>query len=528
MNPLKKRLRLVSSRTKKLDEILRGMPGILRAEATAGVEITGLAYDSQRVRPGYLFSAVPGFKIDGHEFAGQAREAGAAAILTGHWLEDAGLPQIQVESVRKAMALAARNFWDSPSRSLALIGVTGTNGKTTTTYLIDSILRENGMTTGLIGGIEYRIGEHSFESKRTTPEAIDLDRMLADMSGAGVNAAAIEVSSHGIDLYRVAWLDFSVAVFTNLTRDHLDLHGDMEKYYQSKRSLFTGTLDDPRNPDAVPSGQVPAAAINIDGEYGLRLARELSERGDALSGAANGKSAKPVTFGINADAVVRAGNIEYAGWETRFDLLTPSGQAPVVLKIPGAYNLENSLAAAAAATALAIPVEATAAGLSASPGAPGRFEPVDIDAPFRVVVDYAHNEDGLSKAITNARALTPGKVIIVFGSPGERDRDKRPGMGRVAGDMSDLAILTTDDCYGEPPEQILDETEAGLLESDTHFFRIPDRRQAIETAIEAAREGDTILIAGKGHETRQIMATGSVPFNDREVVLDIIGAKNRE
>ncbi|MHB9053250.1 MAG: UDP-N-acetylmuramoyl-L-alanyl-D-glutamate--2,6-diaminopimelate ligase [Thermoleophilia bacterium] len=516
---------MFSSRSKKLDEVSRGLPGVIRADSTGGIEITGLAYDSRQVRPGYLFAAVPGFKVDGHDFTGQAREAGAAAILTGRWLENAGLPQIQVESVRKSMALAARNFYDDPSRRLALIGVTGTNGKTTTTYLIDSILRRNGMTTGLIGGIEYRIGEHSFESKRTTPEAIDLDRMLADMAGAGVSAAGIEVSSHGIDLYRVAWLHFSVAVFTNLTRDHLDLHGDMEKYFLSKRSLFTGTLDNPGDPMAEPSGPLPAAAINIDGEYGLRLAAELSGRSGGLSNRTGKEMPKPVTFGISTGADVRAGNIEYAGWETRFDLMTPSGRAPVVLHLPGAYNLENSLAAAAAASALAIPVEVIAAGLSSSHGAPGRFEPVDIDAPFRVVIDYAHNEDGLSKALTSARALAPGRVIIVFGSPGERDRDKRPGMGRVAGEMSDLAILTTDDCYGEPPEQILDETEAGLLESETHFMSIADRRQAIEAAIEAALEGDIILIAGKGHETRQIMATGPVPFNDREVVLEIVGSR---
>ena len=522
MNPLKKRQFVVPLRSKKLADLLRGMPDLIRADEEGSLGINGIAYDSRKVEPGFLFAAVPGFKADGHDFIGQARRAGAAAILTERWLENAGVPQVQVRSVRKAMAFAACQFYDNPSRRLSLIGVTGTNGKTTTTYLIDSILRKNGTTSGLIGGIEYRIGDRSLGAKRTTPEAADLQGMLSDMADAGVSAATIEVSSHGIDLYRVACLDFIVAVFTNLTRDHLDLHGGMEQYYQSKRSLFTGTLDDPGNPSAAPQGTQPRAAVNIDDGYGRRLAGELSA---SPAQAPGGKETPPITFGLDPRARVRAGNIEYAGWETRFDLLTPSGEAPVSLHLPGAYNLENSLAAAAAASALEIPVEVIASGLTSSRGAPGRFEPVGIDAPFQVVVDYAHNEDGLIKALTTARSLTPGRVIVVFGSPGERDRDKRPGMGKVAGSMSDLAILTTDDCYAEPPDQILDETEAGLLESDAEFQRIADRRQAIETAIESARPGDTILIAGKGHETRQIMAGGPLPFNDRDVVLEIVAAK---
>ena len=269
-------------------------------------------------------------------------------------------------------------------------------------------------------------------AKRTTPEAFDLQKMLAEMIEMEVGAVTMEVSSHGIDLFRVADLDFDVAVFTNLTRDHLDLHGEMEHYYQVKRSLFAGSLGDPGNPAMPPAPGRPLAVINICDTYGQRLAREL---GSHL-----------LTFGMEAESQVRAGKIEYAGWETGFDLITPEGSLPVKLHLPGAYNLENALAAAAAAVALGLEPDAIAAGLDACRGVPGRFELVDVEAPFRVVVDYAHNEDGLEKMLTSARSLTGGRLITVFGCPGERDRNKRPGMGEVAGCLSDLAILTTDDC----------------------------------------------------------------------------------
>jgi len=486
---------------------------VLRQEPRGdSIRISGLAYDSRDVEPGFLFAAVPGFKADGHDFIGRACEAGAAAVLTERWIGDAGIPQVQVSSVRKAMACAAAAFYGNPSRNLSLIGVTGTNGKTTTTYLIDSILREAGLMAGLIGGIEYRIGETSSQAKRTTPEAMDLQRMLRAMCDSDVQAVTMEVSSHGIDLYRVACLDFTVAVFTNLTRDHLDLHGSMEHYYQAKRSLFAGSLDKPGDPGAGSLSDRPIAAVNIDDRYGQRLAKEFSDHTS--------------TFGMRPEAMVRAGNIEYAGWETGFDLITPAGHAPVRLHLPGSYNLENALGAAAAAIALGIAPDTIAAGLTASRGAPGRFEPVDVDAPFRVVVDYAHNEDGLAKALTVARALTSGKLILVFGCPGERDRDKRPVMGMTAGSLADLAILTTDDCYDEPPEQILDETEPGLIDSGVSYQRIADRREAIEAAVSAAGHGDTILIAGKGHETIQIIGDSALPFNDRNVVRKIVAARS--
>lgn len=461
--------------------------------------------------PGYLFAAVPGFKVDGHDFIPQARKAGAILLLSERWVENTGMIQVQVPSVRKAMAYAAQAFYSNTQDQPLLIGVTGTNGKTTTTYLIDSILRESGLATGLVGGIEYRMGENSAAATRTTPEAFDLHRLLKTTSHTRIDAVTMEVSSHGIDLYRVACLNFAVAVFTNLTRDHLDLHGSMEHYYQVKRSLFAGSLEEPGNPDVPIAANRPMAAVNIDDPYGRRLADELEDR--------------LVTYGMSPEADVRAGNIEYEGWKTRFTLITPAGSVPVQLRLAGAYNLANALAAAAAGIAAGISPDVIAAGLSASNGAPGRFEQVAVDAPFRVIVDYAHNEDGLAKALTTARSLSSGRLILVFGCPGERDREKRPAMGKVAGSLADLAILTTDDCYSEPPEQILDETESGLIESGGEYQRVSDRRQAIEAAVAAAGPGDTVLLAGKGHETRQIMADGPLGFSDTNVVKEILTSK---
>ncbi|MFA5809417.1 MAG: UDP-N-acetylmuramoyl-L-alanyl-D-glutamate--2,6-diaminopimelate ligase [Thermoleophilia bacterium] len=492
----------------RLSELLAGAK-IIRQTADSVPEITGLAIDSRKVKPGYLFAAINGFKIDGHDFIPQASEAGAAAVLTEHWVDEATIPQVQTPSVRQAIALAAASFYENPSEKLTLVGVTGTNGKTTTTYFIESILRAAGKKTGLLGGIEYRLGDDSIPATRTTPEAIDLQAMLARMVKHKVDTATIEVSSHGIDLYRVAYLNFAVAVLTNLTREHLDLHQDMEIYYQTKRRLFTAGIVGGKT--ASHEG-VPFAVINTDDEYGRRLAAELADE----------TARRILTYGLDIDSDVHAKNIEISGWKTSFDLVTPSENVHIVMNLPGDFNIYNALAAATTACALGISTAVIREGIAGFRGAPGRFELVDANMPYQVIVDYAHNEDGLVKAITAARSLTSKRVIVVFGCPGERDRDKRPGMGRITGTLADLAILTTDDCYAEPPEQILDETEPGLLESGGDYLRIADRRFAIRTALESAGKGDIVLIAGKGHETRQIMSSGPVPFNDKDTILDIL------
>ncbi|MFA6001226.1 MAG: UDP-N-acetylmuramoyl-L-alanyl-D-glutamate--2,6-diaminopimelate ligase [Thermoleophilia bacterium] len=495
----------------RLSELLAGAR-IIRQSADSSPKITGLAIDSRKVKPGYLFAAINGFKIDGHRFIPEASRAGAAAVLTERWVDDLTIPQVQTPSVRQAIALAAASFYDNPSEKLTLIGVTGTNGKTTTTYFIESILRAAGKKTGLLGGIEYRLGEETMPATRTTPEAIDLESMLARMVDLKVDTATMEVSSHGIDLYRVAYLNFAVAVLTNLTREHLDLHQDMEVYYQTKRRLFNAGIDERGKGLPV---RAPYAVINTDDEYGRRLAMELSDE----------TGRRILTYGLGIDSDVHAKNIERSGWKTSFDLVTPSEEVRVVMNIPGDFNLYNALAAAAAACTLGISIELISKGIAAFTGAPGRFELVDTNMPYRVIVDYAHNEDGLAKAISAARSLTSGRVIVVFGCPGERDREKRPGMGKISGTLADLAILTTDDCYDEPPEQILDETEPGLRESGGDYLRIADRRSAIRSALETAGKGDIVLIAGKGHETRQIMASGPLPFNDKDIVLGILNRR---
>ncbi len=480
---------------------------IVRQTVDPEPEISAITYDSRQVEPGALFFALPGFKTDGHSYVADARARGTGAIVTERWVEGLGLPQVQVRDTRLAMAAASANFYGRPSRRLTVTGVTGTNGKTTTTFLLDSILRAAGNLTGLIGGVECRIASKVAPAARTTPESPDLQRALAEMVAAGAGFATLEVSSHGIDLKRSACVAFDVAVFTNLTRDHLDLHQDMETYFLTKRKLFI-----PEEGQTCPGQEIrrPQAAICLDGEYGRRLYRELKE-GEALG------------FGWVNDASVTAVDIREIGRGYTFELVTPDGSAPARLQLPGRHNLDNAMAAAAAACQLGVPLQSITAGIGQLSRVPGRFDFIDAGAPFTVVVDYAHNEDGLERALAAARRMTERNLILVFGCPGERDRDKRPGMGRIAGMMADLAILTTDDCYQEPAGQIMDETEPGLAESGGNYLRVEDRRLAIETALKSAGDGDLVLIAGKGHETKQMLAAGPVPFSDSAVVKEILG-----
>lgn len=492
----------------RLSKLTSGLR-IERQDAEASLEIDGLAYDSRRVKQGELFFAVPGFKSDGHGYLAEAAAAGATAAVTERWVDAAGMAQVQVPDVRNAMAAMANTFYGDPASKLRTIGVTGTNGKTTTTFLVDSILRAAGLKTALIGGITYNILDRSEAASRTTPEAIDLQRLLAEAVRLEVDAVTMEVSSHGIELARTDCLGFDVAAFTNLSHDHLDLHGDMEAYYQVKRRLFIHGGDG--GCSALEGGpSEPRPVINIDDLHGRRLAGEVSR--------------EPVSFGLAADASVRAGDIVYSGWRTRMSISVPEGTAELQLNLPGEFNLHNTLAAAGVAVALDLSLEAIVTGLEDARGAPGRFERLEVDVPFRVVLDYAHNEDGLRRVLTTARNITPGRLITVFGCPGERDRDKRPGMGRIAASLSDLAILTTDDCYEEPPARILADVEAGLWDSGGDFRIIADRREAIEFALEAATGRDTVLVAGKGHEQVQRMPDGAHPFSDRKVIMDAVAA----
>src|SRR5215204_376153 len=432
-----------------------------------------LAYDTRSVAPGALFFCVPGERADGHDFAADAVSRGAVGLVVERRL-DLDVPQLVVPDARVAMAEAADEFFARPSEELMVAGVTGTNGKTTTTFLVYSILEAAGMRPGLLGTVECRIGGDVRPAVRTTPEAIDIQRTLREMLDAGDRSCVMEATSHGSELRRLDRIRFDALVFTNLTQDHLDFHGTMERYFEAKRRLFL-------------EGR-PPAAINSADEWGRRL---LADRPDAL------------TYGFAPDAQIR-----------------PDALDGVDLKLRGRFNVENALGALAAARLLGVDEDAIVRGLEAVPGVPGRFESVDEGQPFEVVVDYSHTPDSLENVLRAARELTEGRVIAVFGCGGDRDRGKRPVMGAIASRLADVPIVTSDNPRSEEPEAIIDEILAGMepgAEVD------PDRRAAIARAVELAEPGDVVVIAGKGHEQGQEFKDGrKVPFDDREVAREAL------
>jgi UDP-N-acetylmuramoyl-L-alanyl-D-glutamate--2,6-diaminopimelate ligase len=444
----------------------------------APVEIGDLAYDARAVSRGALFFCVPGSRADGHDFAAEAVGNGAVALVVERPLE-LDVPQLVVPDARRAMAVAADEFFGRPSEELQVVGVTGTNGKTTTTFLLYSILAAAGRRPGLLGTIESRVGGERRPAIRTTPEAIDVQRAFREMLDAGDRSCAMEATSHGSELGRLDRVRFSALVFTNLSQDHLDFHGTMERYFAAKRRLFV-------------EGN-PPAAINVGNEWGRRLAQD---RPDAL------------TFGFAEDAQVGPGALE-----------------GVDLKLRGRFNVENALGALAASRLLGIDDDAIARGLQAVRGVPGRFESVSEGQPFEVIVDYSHKPEALESVLRTARELTAGQLICVFGCGGDRDRGKRPIMGRIASELADVAIVTSDNPRTEEPQAIIDE----ILEGVTGEVEVePDRSAAIEKAISLAGQGDVVVIAGKGHEQGQEFADRTIPFDDREVARDVLrrlGAK---
>jgi UDP-N-acetylmuramoyl-L-alanyl-D-glutamate--2,6-diaminopimelate ligase len=445
----------------------------LQVVGETSVEVEDLAYDSRAVAPGALFFCVRGERSDGHEHAQRAVEAGAVALV-GERPLSVEVPQIIVPSAREAMAPVAAEFFGHPTRELEIAAVTGTNGKTTTTFLLHSILEAAGRRPGLLGTIESRVGGAARPAVRTTPEAIDLQRAFREMLDAGDRSCALEATSHGSHYGRLLGTRFACLVFTNLTQDHLDLHGTMEAYFEAKRRLF---VEEPR----------PPAAINLGDPWGRRLA---ADRPDAL------------TYGFAEGAALR-----------------PEALDGIDLKLKGRFNVENALAAMAGARLLGIADDAIAAGLERVDGVPGRFEPVDEGQPFTVLVDYAHTPDSLENVLRSARGLTGERVICVFGCGGDRDRGKRPVMGRIAGELADLAIVTSDNPRSEDPRAIIEEIVSGAT-ADLEVE--PDRREAISRAVEEARPGEVVLIAGKGHEQGQQFRDRTVPFDDREVAREAL------
>jgi UDP-N-acetylmuramoyl-L-alanyl-D-glutamate--2,6-diaminopimelate ligase len=473
-----------------LDAMIRVLaPGEVAAGRNA--EIADLAYDARRVTPGALFFCVPGSRVDGHDFAADVVAAGAVALVVERPLE-VDVPQLVVDDARAAMAIAADAFFGEPTRELEVAGVTGTNGKTTTAFLLRSILDAAGHRPGLVGTVEWIVGGAQRRAPHTTPEAIDLQRLFREMLDAGDLSVAIEASSHGSALRRLDRVRFDALVFTNLAQDHLDLHGTMEDYYQAKRRLFVGPLP-------------PPAAVNIADEHGRRLAIELAET----------HRAPLITFGITDAAEVRPDGLAIDAAGSRFTAAGIEIETP----LRGRFNVENVLGAVAAGVLLDVNEDEIAAGVRAMAGVPGRFEAVDEGQPFAVIVDYAHTPDALDIVLQAARELGTGRVIVVFGAGGDRDRGKRPLMGRVARQRSDIAIVTSDNPRSEQPLAIIEDVLQG---AGTGVEIDPDRRSAIERAVSLAVPGDVIVIAGKGHEQGQELAGVVTPFDDREVVREAL------
>ena len=466
-------------------------------DGSADVAVSGIAYRSDRVRPGDAFFCIQGLAHDGHDFAADAAARGASAIVVQRRLEGVSAPQILVPDTRVALAHGAARFYSEPSKALDVVGITGTNGKTTTTYLIDAVLRRAGRKTGIIGTVETRIGDDRIPASRTTPESSDLQALLAQMRERGVSGVAMEVSSHAIDLHRVDAVRFAVVAFTNLTQDHLDYHHTLEEYFSVKRRLFTDF-------------EAGARVVNIDDPLGEDIAREV----DGV-----------LTVGRGALAAVRAENEELSATGAVFTLVTPAGARVVHLPLAGAYNVSNALIAAGCAVALGIDLETIVEGLDDAPQVPGRLERVDCGQSFSVIVDYAHTPDSLEKATRAVCGVTPGRVIVVFGCGGDRDPEKRPLMGRAAGSAADITIVTSDNPRSEDPVGIILQVEDGVKASGGVYEVEVDRRRAIARAIELAEPGDSVLIAGKGHEDYQIFMDRTIHFDDREVAREELGAR---
>jgi UDP-N-acetylmuramoyl-L-alanyl-D-glutamate--2,6-diaminopimelate ligase len=465
--------------------------------------ITGVQYDSRRVKPGDVFVAMQGGSSDGNRFVKQAVAAGAVAVVTDSDQVGGGVAWAKVPHGRRALAILSANFYRRPGEKLAVTGITGTNGKSTTAFLLESILSAAGRKSALVGTIEYHVAGKVLPAPHTTPEALELQRLFREALDAGAGEAVMEVSSHALAQQRTFAIPFDVAVFTNLTRDHLDYHKTMDEYFAAKRILFDGGVTKgPR-----------VAVINADDEYGLQVIKHCKERG-----------VKVITYGLSK-ADFQPAKLEIAPRGTRFDLITPEYSTSVISRLIGKVNVYNILAASAAAYARGCGGEAIANGVSNLSRVPGRFERVDCGQPFTVVVDYAHTDDALRNLTTLAREFVKtagGRVITVFGCGGDRDRNKRPLMGGAAGNGSDFVVLTSDNPRSEDPLAIINDALVGLQRSGARYKIEPDRSTAIHLAIGEARADDIVLIAGKGHEQVQITRSGAAPFDDTQIAAEAL------
>ena len=482
-----------------LGEILAGV-GLKEAipPELAGAIVGGLEYDSRRVGEGFLFFAFPGSRADGRQFAEDALARGAVAVVSESECPPGPARWIRVEHGRQALALAARNYYRKPDERLGLTGITGTNGKTTTAYLIDSVLRASGHTTALVGTIEYHLAGRVLPAVNTTPESLDLVRLFAELERAGGTHATLEVSSHALALGRVYGLHFHTAVFTNLTRDHLDFHGTMENYFAAKQALLAGA-----------GGAPPRfAVLNRDDEYARKL--KVDTKTEAI------------WYGLGQESDLRALHISSGFHGLRFDVQHGKLRFAVESPLMGRINVYNILAACGAGLSYGIAPEGIARGIAELRAVPGRFERVDQGQPFVVVVDYAHTDDALRNTIAVARGLNPKRVITLFGCGGDRDRSKRPLMGQAAAEASDFVVLTSDNPRSEDPLAIMNDALVGIRRVDVPHVVEPDRAAAIARALKEAREGDLVILCGKGHETYQVLKDKTIPFDDRVVAREVL------
>lgn len=479
----------------KLSKIIEGLDAKL-LQGSLDTEIEKIDYDSRHVEKGHLFVCISGFKVDGHSFAKGACEKGTAAILCERELEgiDKSVTIIKVENTREALSVIADNFYDHPARKMTMVGVTGTNGKTTTTYLIKSVLEHMGKTVGVIGTIENYIGNKRFHTERTTPESLELCELFDMMVKSNVSHSVMEVSSHSLDLHRVDFCKYDIGIFTNLTQDHLDYHKTMENYKIAKGKLFSISKN---------------AVINIDdvaGSYMVSCAK-----------------GKVLTFGIDNDADLKAEDMHISANGVTYTLNYEGKKYNVEINIPGKFSIYNSLGSIGACLLMGIEMEDILAGLKENHGVPGRFQTIKSDKGFNAIVDYAHTPDGLENILNTAKEFVKGRIITVFGCGGDRDRTKRPIMGEIGGRLSDFCIITSDNPRTEEPEAILKDVEEGTKKTDCPYVCVCDRGDAIREAVKMAKEGDLIVVAGKGHEDYQIFKDKTIHFDDAEEVRKAFG-----
>lgn len=480
----------------KLGELLRDID-VISSKGDLDVEINGIVYDSRKARKGDLFICVSGFTKDGHDFIGDALQKGAVAFVVEKDVDVKGAAVVRVPNSRLAMPRLASVFYGNPTQKLRLIGITGTNGKTTTTYLIKSIMELNGSKTGLLGTISTQIGGKTFESSRTTPESLDLQNLFREMADCGTDYVVMEVSSHSLELGRVEGCDFQIGVFTNLTQDHLDFHNTIENYRNAKKKLFYMTKK--------------ANIINIDDEHGRIIAEEVKNLKTPL-----------VTFGIDNNADIMGKNINVTSKGAGFTLVTPDYETEIEIKIPGKFSIYNALAAASAAYVEGVDKAVIKEGLGKVENVPGRSEVIKTDTPYTVIIDYAHTPDGLRNILAAIRQYAKGRIITLFGCGGDRDKGKRPVMGEIAGKMSDYCIITSDNPRSEEPMEIIKQVEAGIKPTGCDYICIENRRDAIKFALTMAKPDDIVLLAGKGHETYQVLKDRTIPFDERDIVCELL------